>query len=220
MEKFTIGDVQLSSASASAAAAGAVVASSLGTFPSYVLQLKGLDKETPVRSVTEALAKALPGVKLLKTDRSALLKFKRHREVVPGMVALKELLTGPEGARIGGAGAALGSSSGVKVQRYRPLEVYGDSEYDEPIYPGYHGGGDDEGEEEESGSGNGKDNKKKVLGKSRRSKAQAAVHTFTLESVLQDYMHLDPATRYQIAKNAFERELLDASVSLCLCFLY
>lgn len=35
---------------------------------------------------------------------------------------------------------------------------------------------------------------------------------FSLRTLLQDYMHTDPATRYQIARNVFERSLYDAKV--------
>lgn len=34
-----------------------------------------------------------------------------------------------------------------------------------------------------------------------------------MHSIVRNFMHLDPATRYQIAKNAFNRELYDARVS-------
>jgi hypothetical protein len=43
-------------------------------------------------------------------------------------------------------------------------------------------------------------------------KVQAAVEKFSLISVTKDFMHLDPASRYQIAKNAFNRALFDARV--------
>ena len=35
---------------------------------------------------------------------------------------------------------------------------------------------------------------------------------FTLRGLLKDYMETDPASRYEIAKNAFERALFDAKV--------
>lgn len=46
----------------------------------------------------------------------------------------------------------------------------------------------------------------------KKLKGQVAIGKFALTSVLQDFMHLDPATRYQIAKNEFNRELFDARV--------
>ena len=36
---------------------------------------------------------------------------------------------------------------------------------------------------------------------------------FSLKAVLKDYLHADPATRYMIAKNRFERALHDAKVT-------
>ena len=41
-----------------------------------------------------------------------------------------------------------------------------------------------------------------------------AFDQFSLKAVLKDYVHTDPATRYLIAKNRFERALHDAKVIL------
>ncbi len=42
----------------------------------------------------------------------------------------------------------------------------------------------------------------------------------SLRQTMQDYLHVDPAARYQIAKNNFERAVVTAKVSLLysLCF--
>ena len=47
-------------------------------------------------------------------------------------------------------------------------------------------------------------------------KADARVDRLNLTVLLKDFMHLDPTTRYQVAKNAFIRELNEFRVS---CFL-
>ena len=85
----------------------------------------------------------------------------------------------------------------MKVKRYRPLLPPIDSEYDY------------EGNPEEAA--------KMVLrgrGPQIGNSPIEAFHRFSLESVLKDSMVLDPAGRYQIAKNAFERALFDAIVSM------
>jgi len=38
------------------------------------------------------------------------------------------------------------------------------------------------------------------------------MENFSLKAVLKDYLDTDPSTRYQIARNAFERSLTDAVV--------
>lgn len=76
----------------------------------------------------------------------------------------------------------------MKVQRYRPLDAPIDSEYDEP-----------EGSRRHRHSGDGD--------------SLESFNRFSLEMVLKDCLELDPAARYQIAKNAFERALFDAIVS-------
>ena len=76
----------------------------------------------------------------------------------------------------------------MKVQRYRPLDAPIDSEYDEP-----------EGSRRHRHSGD--------------RDSLESFNRFSLEMVLKDCLELDPAARYQIAKNAFERALFDAIVS-------
>ena len=82
----------------------------------------------------------------------------------------------------------------MKVQRYRPLNAPIDSEYDEPEGRMMMGRGKHSGTEGQSSS-------------------MESFNRFSLEMVLKDCLELDPAVRYQIAKNAFERALFDAIVS-------
>lgn len=113
-KNFNSGKVTLSSP-ASQANGGSMVASSLTALPAYVLQVQDLGVDVPVRSLTEHLAAELPTVKVIKTDRSALVKFKRNNDVLPGMEQLKTTLV--DGQR-------------CKVERYTPLQPKGDSAYD------------------------------------------------------------------------------------------
>ena len=41
---------------------------------------------------------------------------------------------------------------------------------------------------------------------------EEAFDEYSMHAVMKDFMHADPATRYQIAKNHFERALVDAKV--------
>lgn len=78
------GDIKLGAAAAASiaeSAGGSMVASRVGTLPAYVLQVLGLPVSVPVSKVTEALAVGAPEASMLKADRSALVKFRRHRDV-------------------------------------------------------------------------------------------------------------------------------------------
>ena len=165
LEKFVKGGVKLTAGEESGSVGGSKVASVLSTLPTYVLQVLGLPVDTPVQKVTEDLETALPEVNVLLADRSALLKFRRHQDVVPGMKKLKELQL---------------DGQNIKVDRYRPLQQGGSTAYDV------------------------------VTG--AKLAAQVEIERFTLSAVIRDFMHLDPASRYQIAKNAFNRALFDARV--------
>jgi hypothetical protein len=59
----------------------AAVTATLNTLPTYVLQVEGLDAETPLQKLTDALAKAVPEARVIRADRTALVKFKRHHDV-------------------------------------------------------------------------------------------------------------------------------------------
>lgn len=172
LERFNRGDVQLkSAASSSGTAAGNLVGASVSVLPAYVAQVQGLGTDVPVRKLVDHLAADLPAAKVLKADRSALLKFRRNSEVVPGLKQLK---------------ATQVSGQNIRAERYRPLQVQGDSAYDSIT--------------------------------NKHEKKQLAFERFNLSVLLKDFMHLDPATRYQIAKNLFQRELFDARVRYLLLF--
>lgn len=84
LDRFVRGDIRLGGAAAAStaeSAAGSMVASSVGTLPAYVLQVLGLPVTVPVSKVTEALAAGVPDAAVIKTDRSAMVKFRRHRDV-------------------------------------------------------------------------------------------------------------------------------------------
>lgn len=170
MDRFNRGDVTLKVPGASSSAAGSLVGSSISVLPAYVLQVQGLDAEMPVRAVTDHLTQDVPSAKVIKADRSALLKFRKAADIAPGLKALKEV-------RLEG--------QPIKAARYRPLEIEGDSAYDTVT--------------------------------SAQHKEHQEFDRYNLVALMKDFMHLDPATRYQLAKNKFMRALHDARVSLCCC---
>lgn len=161
LDRFNRGEIQLSSGSSTTTTStGNLVSSSISVLPSYVLQVLGLSTDVPVRTVTEHLSTAVPDAKVVRSDRSALLKFRRNHDVDPGLKSLKSVQV---------------DGQHIKAERYRPLESQGDSAYDEVT--------------------------------SKAHKADVHVDRLNLTVLLKDFMHLDPTTRYQIAKNAFIREL-------------
>ena len=128
----------------------------------YALEIFGLSADVSVKSLIESLNL---DYKVMKADRCAIVKVKRHLEIVPTMKKLKTV-------QLGG--------SKLIPSRYYPLSSMDTSnvtEYDMFENP------DDE-----------------------------DFDKFSLRKLLKDYMHTDPATRYHIAKNAFERQLADAKV--------
>jgi len=174
LERFNRGDVQLkSAASSSGTAAGNLVGASVSVLPAYVAQVQGLGTDVPVRNLVDHLAADLPAAKVLKADRSALLKFRRNSEVLPGLKQIKAIQV---------------SGQNIKAERYRPLQVQGDSAYDTTT--------------------------------NKNEKKQMAFERFNLTVLMKNFMHLDPATRYQIAKNLFQRELFDARVSCVIYFVF
>eukprot|EP01041_Mallomonas_annulata_P002521 gene2521-4903_t len=148
------------------------VTSRLSIVPSFVVQVSGLEPNRPATDVLAVLnnevedgvedAENVQLIRPVRVDRGGLLKFKRHKEVVPGLKKLKSIQLG-EGDM----------TQKLSFSRYRPLEGLADSEYDT------------EGPEEQ-------------------------FDQFSLRTLLKDYLHTDPATRYQLAKNAFERALNDS----------
>jgi small subunit ribosomal protein S5 len=146
-----------------------LVTSRISVSPSYVLELSGVDPETPMSQMKDFIAgvrddaseeidNEVLKLKALKFDRSAIVKFKRVKEIVYGMRMLKT-------AEVDG--------QKLKVIRYRRVVMNSDNEIDED--------GDDEDFDQ-----------------------------FALKRALKDYMYADPATRYQLVKNYFERALTDA----------
>jgi len=168
LDTFMSGAVEIKSSktSSNTSSAGSMVASMISTLPTYVTQVMGLSPETPVKAVMDDVDAQQPGMKMVKVDRKALLKFRRHRDVVPGMKELRA--TAIEGQNI-------------QVDKYRPLRANGETEYDETTG--------------------------KLL------KKQVAFEKFSISGVMKDIMHLDPAARYQIAKNKFNRTLVDCRAS-------
>lgn len=76
------GSVQLEPSDKSASNSGTVVTSSLTVMPSFVVQVKGLSPDTSVSSMlTDLKAETNNWLNVLKSDRSALVKFRRHKYV-------------------------------------------------------------------------------------------------------------------------------------------
>jgi small subunit ribosomal protein S5 len=139
----------------------------LSVYPSHAVVVEGLDGNVAAASVSDFLKEH--GLKPMSIDRNAILKFKRHAEVVPGLKKLKTL-------QLGGLQLA--------PERYRRLEQsIKDENYD--VY------GEDEVFDGES-----------------------------LRQTMKDYMHMDPATRFQIARNSFERAVANAKATNDESFLF
>lgn len=60
---------------------GSMVSSSIELIPSFALEVLDLSVDQPANSITIPLLKEYPLLNLLKVDRSALLKLRRHKEV-------------------------------------------------------------------------------------------------------------------------------------------
>lgn len=135
-----------------------VVASTVSAMPSFTVELIGLGADVPTREGLAVLESN--NILTIGVDRSAIIKFKRHSDIVPGMKQLEQILSESE-------------AKGCLVRRYRNIISDGTTAYDN-------------GDLEES------------------------FDKFSLQHLLKDYLKADPATRYQIAKNAFEVHLNDA----------
>lgn len=128
----------------------------------YALEIFGLSADVSVKSLIESLSL---DYKVLKADRCAIVKVKRHLEIVPTMKKLKTVQV---------------DGSNLSPSRYYPLSSMDSSNVTE--YDTFENPGDED------------------------------FDKFSLRKLLKDYMHTDPATRYHIARNAFERQLADAKV--------
>jgi small subunit ribosomal protein S5 len=127
-------------------------------FPSYALEVSGLAPDKPASECGNALEGTDIG-KILKINRTGLIKFKRQKFVWSGIKQLRSM-------------AAKGDLKYQPV-RFMPVIAAGDEAYD------------GEGVNEE-------------------------FDKFSLKLLLKDYMTTDPASRYAVAKNYFQRALYDA----------
>lgn len=194
------------------------VSAEISVAPSHVLEVSNMPTDTSVQQLVDAIDEdAFEKSMVMHSDRSALVKFRRHREVVPGMKALKQLQYN-QGADDNGASAAGTVASGpMRVVRYRPLQPEGSSEYDlldhgsrvaprtrsnMPMLSALMDAGglvdDDDDDAEAAMRGNATD---------------VQFDRLSMQSMLENYLDSDPALRYKIAKNSFERALYDAKVS-------
>ena len=153
--------------------AGSTVTSKVSVVPAYAVEVSGLGTDTPMDKVLDTLA--TDGfVSPIGTDRSAILKFRRHLEIVPALQNLKvKVLEGAE--------------KPLKVIRFRNNVIRGLGEYDNED--------------------------------SEEAQHLRRFDSFSLESVLSDYMGADPGLRMQIAKSYFERALFDAKARDDITFL-
>lgn len=168
---------------------GGLVTSHISVLPSCALEVQALGTDVPVTQIDELL-QALPeslALQPLRYERTAILKFKRHRQVVPALQALKPLML---------------DGQPISAEKYRPIIPMGDTAYDS-VHSGIGGS---------IGEGDG------VVG-GGMDITEEAMDRFSLKAVLQDYMHTDPGLRWQIAKNAFERALVDAQALRDISFL-
>lgn len=128
--------------------------------PSYTVEVSGFSPNSPSNDLlSHCSSDGL--VTVIDTTRSALLKFRKHSEVLQGMLKLNKCMI--DGKRL-------------KAIKYSPLEINGDSDFDKLGF------------EEEWDQ-------------------------FSLQHVLKDFMHADPATRWQVARNQFERAFKDATIN-------
>ena len=113
-DAFAKGKAGLSSSSSSSSGGAGtnLVTSRLIAAPSFTLECVGLDVETPAADVASVLGDSPLGI-----SRSAIVKFRRHGQVVPALKALKTLKT-EEG-------------ESLKAVRFRASQRDGDGDYDE-----------------------------------------------------------------------------------------
>jgi small subunit ribosomal protein S5 len=148
--EYTAGNIELFPTS---------VGSKLVAFPSYTVEIDSFSPTEPASKLVDAIEKE-KGIQIIGSSRSAILKFRRHRDVKPGVAKLSK-------CQIDG--------QYLKTIRYSPLNMENESEYDTH-------GFDEEWDR------------------------------FHLKGVLQDFLHTDPATRFQVARNHFERAFKGAKI--------
>lgn len=111
-DAFAKGRAALAPSSSTSEVGTNLVTSRLVAAPSYTLECVGLDTEIPAADVAAVLDEAPLGI-----SRSAILKFRRHGQVVPALKGLKAMKT-EEGDEL-------------KAVRFRATERDGDGDYDE-----------------------------------------------------------------------------------------
>ena len=131
----------------------ALVDCRLSALPCFTVEVHGLGDEQPASAVEQAVA-ADGALQVLRIERTGIVRFRRHRDVVDGVKKLKEV-------------AAAGPHR-FKALPYRTLVPEASSEYDS-------------------------------------SGPHEAFDKMSLETLLRDNLASDPATRYKVAKNAFDR---------------
>ena len=177
-------DSQVSAASVlNGKSLGGVVSSHITIWPSYTVEIGGLSADQPASSVEAVVKGGVEGEARsslftpIRIDRSAILKFRRHLEIVPALNKLKDTLF---------------LSSSLSAIPYHVIVPKGGSQYDQSF------------------SGQQKDGEASGLNKGKSHKdVYDQVDKFSLRALLKDYLYTDPAMRFQIAKNAFERALKD-----------
>ena len=137
----------------------------------YALEVFGLSQEESVKNLIESLKL---DYKAIKADRCAILKVRRHLEVVPQIKKLKSIML---------------HDTKLSPSRYYPLSSMNTTNVTD--YDNFENQDDEK------------------------------FDKFSLKKLLKDYLHTDPATRYHIAKNAFERHLAGtSSLQLFLFIIY
>ena len=204
LEAFLSGKASLSSAPVSAGVTGGLVTSQLSVLPSFALEVSGLGVESSVADLVSHLT-ASSALVPLRSDRAAVLKFRRHKLVVPALKQLRALKI---------------DNQPVRAERYRPVVPIGDSDYDRVGSSRQAGaGGGDLMIGEAMGVGAGKDDEGEHDEGEEQGMSDEALDRFSLRAVLKDYMYTDPGLRWQIARNAFERALVDAKALKDIRFL-
>jgi hypothetical protein len=163
--------------------------------PSYTVEVEGLASEQPSSQIIDSID-ADELVNLIGSSRSAMIKFRRHSDVILSIYLLIyfilnyyyyfffiyfcKVLPGIRKLRTYKI-----DGKSIKPVRYNPLDST-------------------PGEEEDEAGDSEFDNYKDQF--------DVKFDTLALHSVTDDFLAADPATRYQIAKNQFERLFHDAKV--------
>ena len=160
-----------------------LVTSRLATAPAVSVEVEGLPQDEPALKLASLLgwsASASSGsaaneslVNLLAIDRSAILKFRKHMNVVPAIKLLKAVTL--DGERL-------------HPEKFRTTKHASSDRARDPRLAEYN-------EESEAD----------------------IFDREVFRNSMKDYLYADPATRYEIAKNAFEVELGKTAVRYLFC---